>query len=578
MSKFKFFPFGGIGEIGQNMYVLEINDKIFVLDCGSSQPLAAVSGYDFAVPNYDYLLNNIGRVKGVFITHFSQKSSGGFSRVTRDLKVPYYGSEFTIQAIKERLLPNMADDYKEGITLNVVNTDEEIVFDDVRVEFFSLTSSAPDTFGIAIKINVAEDGQEPVYKSIVYLPDFDFDMNYKGHFKTDFKTLNKISDDGILLLLSPSTGAPKLGHVTTDGKLDIMLHKIVSHEGRLFVVMDAENVSGMLEVIKASAYQKRRVTIIGNKARTLVELAMKLGYTDKYEDYYMPKQVLNDEKRNSANSVIIIAGEQTEEFHKIGEISMFTDKHYLLNQNDNVIFLVDTPKKYEKILADVWNNILFINATLLDFDINLMPTPVCGSEDLKLLYSLLSPEYIIPISGDYRMIKAQANLVKEYGFTQDQIIEMDVEDVATFENGKFVSVEKSEQAKNRKDYLFSVDTDSDINDLVAGERDALTREGFIIVSGMINLRERETYGKVDIITSGFLPEYGQEDEFEKLKAEFLDIVNTHLRLKKVDFKELRLEIKNSLSKIIFKDTRKKPVLIPVIIDVSIQQQNQQQDK
>lgn len=573
MSKMKFFALGGIGEVGQNMYVLEIDDKIFVFDCGSSEPMSAVSGYDYTVPNYEYLSNNMDKVQAVFITNFSQKSSGGFPRFIKDLKVPYYGSKYTMEAIDRRILnpqnakQRLPQEYTDNLDLHVVNLDEEYDFDGIKVRFLSLTGGKPETIGVALKVNVNND-EDPQYKNIIYLPDFNFDMNSKGKFKINFKNFAKIADEGVFLLLTPSTGAPKLGHVTTDGKFDIVLHKMISHPGRLFCVMDGENISSIYDVIKIAAHHKRQVTIISSKTRSLVETAMDLGYIDKYEGYYISKDNITNDIRNSDNSVIIVSGEQVDAFNKMVEIATLVDKNLHFKPTDNVVFLIDTPKKYEKLLAKIWDCLMMFNSNLVEFDVNLMPSHVLGSEDLKLLYSLFTPEYIIPISGDYRMIKAQIQLARDYGYDDEHVIEMEIEDVAKFDDGKLTEVVKSNQALNRKDILFSASTDSDINDLVAGERDALTREGFLIITAFISLKERERRGDIRIVTYGFLPEFGQEEILDKLKVEFDNVLNYHLRLKKVDFKELRLEIKNALSKIIFKDTRKKPVLIPVVIDIA----------
>ena len=567
MSRFRFFALGGLGEIGKNMYILETDTQIFVLDCGSMTPSSEVNGYDSVIPDYSYVLDNINKVQGVFLTRFGEKSTGAFLRVIKDLKVPFYGSEFTIEAIRTRYLQDADPEDTEGLVFRVVQPGEIIDFGSAKIEFFSVTSNVPDTLGFALKINVAKDDDAPLYKNVVYLPDSDFDQNVWGHFKTDFHSLNRIADEGVIALLSSSTGADKMGHVTTDGKLDLALRKIMAHEGRTYCLMTAENVFGILQVIDAAYYQKRRITIIGHEARKLVELAMKLGYTRVNNDLYMPKQVLDDEKRNAPDTVVIIASDhEPDTFNFMQNIATFHDKHFVLTPKDNVVFLQETAKKYEKKLADTWNNILFIGAELLDFDTKLMPQPVDGAEDLKLMYSLLSPEYIVPISGDYRMIKAQVALALDYGYDEKHVVELDNGLFATFEDGV---LKQSLDGIETKEILFGGQIDSDINDFVAREREALTQEGFLVISGMINLKEREIYGDIEIVSYGFLPEFGQEDELASIKQEFKTIVNTHLRLKKVDYKELRQDLKNDLSKKILRDTKKRPILIPVIVDVSV---------
>ncbi len=567
MANIRFFALGGLGETGKNMYVLEVNSKIFVLDCGSSAPIVQDYGYDSIIPDVSYLIENKERIQGVFISHFRQKSSGGFIRIFKDLKVPYYGSNFTLTAIKKRYIDTMEDpEEKEGLDFRVINTTDTVEFDDVSVRCFTLSSCTPDTFGYAFKVNIAPEGAEkPNYKNFVYMPDFNFDQNIKGHFRIDFKMIDHIAYEGVIALFSPSTGAPNIGHITTDGKLKLALEKVLSHKGRTYILMDAENVAGIVQVLDVVKAKNRQTTIIGSKARNSVELAMELGYTQEYGDSYITKSKLNDDIRNSENTVIILAGEQIEEYMALERIAMFEDKHYILNPTDNVLFLVDTPKKYEKMLARSWDNIAMDNANLIEFDNKLMPESLCGAEDLKLLYSLMSPKYIIPIEGDHRMAKAQADIALEFGYNPSNVIQIDNGDIIEFNNDDCLGIVGKIETN---DILFGFETEQDINDYVARERQALTSEGFIVVSGLINLKERKQVGDVELTFCGFLPEYGQEEVKEIIKEKFKEIVNYHLKLKKVDYKELRLDLKNELSKLIMREAKKKPTLIPVIIDIS----------
>lgn len=563
MGNFKFFALGGLGEVGKNMYVFETEHDLYILDIGSKTPPTEVNGYDSLVSDYTYVLEHLDKLRGVFISKFGEKSSRAFLRVIRDLKVPFYGSPFTIEAIKRRYMP-FADEEDKDVDFRVMHHEEILEFEDSKIEAFGVTTSVPDSYGFAIKINTGDE-ENPSWKNCVYLPDCDLDQNMWGHFRTDFKSITRIADEGVLVYFSSSSGAGKVGHITTDGSLDLALRKIMAQEGRTYLLMDAENISGILQVIDAAYVQKRRVTIIGHKARFLVELAMELNYTRVNKNLYMPKEVLDDEKRNADDAVVIIAGDQLDTFHFMEGIATFQDKHYRLKRTDNVAILLDTPKKFEKELAITWNNIWFNNAKILDFDINLMPVPMAGAEDLKLLYSLFSPEYVVPISGDYRMLKAQNDLLYDFGFKKENVIIIDNGDVVEYKDG---SIRVTDDPVPTKEILFGNAADSDINDFVAREREALTKEGFVVISGMINLKERELYGNIEIVTSGFLPEYGQEEEFEGLKETFKDIVKEHLRMRKVDYKDLRQELKNELSKKILKDTKKRPILIPVIIDIS----------
>ena len=563
MENIKFFALGGLGEVGKNMYVIEYKEKIFVFECGSAEPLNDVDGYDSIIADYSYLLKNIDRVQGVFLTRFGERSTGAFLRIIKDLKVPYFGGAFTIEAIKRRYLTES----NEEVDFRIVEAGNKLYFDDIELDIFALTSNMPDTIGVAMMVNVSGD-DKPEYKSVVFLPDFCFDQNIWGHFKTNFKHIAEIAAKGTLALLCPSFGATKIGHVTTDGKLDMALRKIMSQKGRIFALMDAENVSGILQVIDAIYYQGRHVTIIGYKARRLVELAMELGYTRINNELYLKKETLNDEKRNSDESVIIIAGDQTDPYKSMQAIASYTDKHYALKPDDNIVLLLEVPKKYEKELAKTWNYVWFIEANIIDFDSKLIPISCAGSEDLKLIYSIFQPDYLIPISGDYRMIQAQRDLALDYGFKPDKVIDLNNGEVLILNNdGYTFASEKIET----KEILFGIELESDINNYVARERESLAQEGFCIVTGMINLKEREICEECEIETFGFVPEISSTDVYNDIRSKFNEVVQEYLRLKKVDYRELRQELKIQLAKTILRVTKKRPVLIPVIIDVSASQ-------
>ncbi|MCR5741271.1 MAG: ribonuclease J [Gammaproteobacteria bacterium] len=543
------------------MYVFETEHDLLILDIGSKPPTNEVNGYEILVPYYQYVLDHIDKLKGVFISKFGRKTSGAFLKTIRDLNVPFYGSPFTIESIKKRYL--IDDDANDEVDLKVLNAGEILEFEDVKIEAFNVSASLPDSYGYSIKVNIADEGED--WKNVVYIPDSNFDLNMWGHFRIDFKTLTKIADEGVIVLLSPSSGATNAGHITTDGNLGLALRKLMSQENRTFCLMSAENLSGILQLIDAAYAQNRKVTIMGHKARFLVELAMDMGYTRVDKSLYVRKEDLTDEIRNSDNSVIILAGDSIDTFSFMDTIATYQDKHYILKPTDNVVLILDTPKKYEKDQAKIWNEIWFNNAKLVDFDISLMPTPCAGAEDLKLFYSILSPQYIVPIIGNYRDLKAQDDTALKFGFTKEQIIDIDNGDVIVFEDNQ---LKHSDEVIEVKETLFGSSADSDINDFVAREREALTKEGFLIISEMINLRERKVHGDIQIVSSGFLPEFGQQDEYDSIKKEFNSIIVEHLKQKKVDYKELRLELKNEISKKILKDTRKRPILIPVIIDVS----------
>lgn len=566
MSKIRFFALGGQNELGKNMFVLEIGEKIFVFEAGASSPLSQSLEYDQVLPSIKYLLENLERVQGIFLSHFHDSVCGALLKIIGEAKIPFYGSKFTIEAIEKRYLVSITTEEKANTDLRAVGENEVINFNGIDIQFFSVTNNVPGTIGFAVKVDISEENDGSDIKNIVFFPECNFDENLDRGYKNNYKALAKIAEEGVLVFLSPSTGANRPGHITTDEKLDMSLQKVMSQEGRLYVLMHANNVAGMIKVIKAAASQERHVTIIGGKARILVELAAEQGYSVLPDNgLYMCKSELDDEKRNSDNTVVIISGEGSEPLVALQKIALREDKHYKLLNTDNVVILTEFQKKYEKILAKTWDMIWTTNSNLIDFDAKLIPKTIAGSEDIKLMYSMLNPKYVIPINGETVMLKDQRRIALDYGYDENHVIEIDNCQIIEFNNGEYAGIVDS--FKPEETYFSSI-LDTEISNQVAAEKNAMAKEGFIVISGMINLKEREVYGDIQTVFYGFLPKISKDIIIQKMKDIFISEVEKHLKMKKIDYKTLRGDIREKISDMIKEDVKKKPVIITVIVDIS----------
>ena len=298
MPQIKIGALGGLGEIGKNLYIVEVDDLIFVMDCGIKVPPSEFFGIDTIIPDYHYLKENVDRIQGIFLTHAHDDHINALAYMIDDINKDVYASNFTMALVKDSFIieKKNPDDYK----LHTVTEDDVIKYKDVTVSFFRLTHSVPEAFGIAIN---TKDG------SILYTGDYSFDQNVNKDYRTSFDKLSDFGNTGVLALLSDCYGARNIS-TSSYQELLLRLNAIFKDApGRIIITSFSNDLRRIQQIIDVSLKYDKKVAIIGRKTQRLVDIAINLGYIKIPEERLVSLRYIDDKNSNNdPDMVVIVAG------------------------------------------------------------------------------------------------------------------------------------------------------------------------------------------------------------------------------------------------------------------------------
>ncbi len=554
MSQIKFFALGGLGDNGKNLYVLEINGKLIVLDAGLQHPSGDLLGVDAIVPDISYLVSRKEDIIGIFLSHAHDKNIGALPMILSQINTTVYGTSFTIEVTRDFLADNKMNHY--DYNFEVVKYNTIIKFDDFAIEYYQTTHSVPLSAGIVV---YTEDG------AIVYASDFTFDQNVTTYYKTDFRKLAKIADYGVLALLSESSGAANVGHSNTNQNLKRIIRTTFQEaEGRIIVGMYSTELSNIQIIIDEAIRADKKISIIGRKAQRLVNIGERMGYIEIPEERLVNLKFIDNENKNEFDDVVyLVTGERHEPFFMLQRMAKGYDRLVNLIESDTVLFMCPPLIGTEKIAAKTYNVLCKLGVHMIKVDKKMLSQFHASSEDIKFMYSMLNPKYIIPINGEYRYQLAQYEIAKEYGFKDSEISLLDNGEVITFENGK---KEKFHDMVENGSLLVDGTFETDINDKVIKERELLSQDGFLMIIANINANQQLMLNKPEIVSRGFM--FMKENEEMIKEMEIIYQLETKKQFAKeiIDWKEYKDNIRYQIQRYLFNKTKRKPIVIPVIID------------
>ena len=556
MSQIKFFALGGLGDTGKNLYVLEINQKIIILDCGIQHPSGDLLGIDALVPDISYLTTRKDDIVGIFLSHAHDKHIGALPLLLQSFNVPVYATLFTIEMGKDLL--TVYDMDPEKYQFKPVNYHEKLTFDGFQVEFIQTTHSIPLSSAIVIH---TKDG------AFVYATDYTFDQNVNKYFKTDFQKLVRIADRGVLGFLGESVGALNIGHSNTDGRIKrIIKHTINRAEHRIIVNMYSTELSTIQMVINESIKAGKRLAIIGRKAQRLVYFGEKMGYIQIPKDSLINLRFIDHQNRNEFDdAVFIVTGERHEPFFMLQRMAKGFDRLVHLTESDTILSMSVPVIGTEKIAAKTFNILSEIGCDIIKVDKSHLSGFHAASEDIKLMYAFLKPKYIIPVNGEYRMLKKQASIAKDYGYEDDKIVLLDNGEVVTFNDGV---LENQRDLVENGTVMVDGNFESDINAIVLKERELLSQDGFLIVTANIDAKNKKMLNKPEIVSRGFLFMKDNEEIIKQIEIIYELETQKQFAKARIDWKTFKDSLRYQIQRYLIGATKRKPIIIPVIIDVS----------
>lgn len=548
MSKINIFSLGGLNENGKNMYIVEVDKSIFVLDAGLKYADDKMLGVDYIIPNYDYLKENRDKVKGIFITHGHDSQMGAIPDILKELPdIDVYGTSFTIEILKHELT-------EENLSikhLKVITPHKKIDFGKISVFPVSLTHSVPGTVGYAIN---TPDG------TIFYTGNFVFDQTMSGPYKTDIGKLAYIGKQGVLCLLSESLYADKRGYTAPNNRITPIVRETLDMQvGRILFNIFQAQLYRIQELFNEIMHTDRKVVIMGKRLETTINQAIDMGYIA-----FDKKRICNLKHVNDENIIVVISDEREKPFSNINRIIKGYDKFIKINEKDTVVFASPVYDGMEKSATKVFDDISKIGANLIILPLKKYLGHHASSEDLMMMINLMNPKYYFPVTGEYRHQVANAEAAKKVGIPEENILLKLNGDVISFVNGKLVENTSSIKAD---DILIDGKTAGDIGELVLKDRELLSENGIVIVSATIDKTKKKILAGPEILTRGFIYVKDHIDIIKEAEKISLEVINENTKPNYVDFNKIKAGVRDKLGKYLYHETECKPMILIVIQEV-----------
>ncbi len=548
-SKLKIIPLGGLEQIGMNITAFEYEDSIIVVDCGLSFPEDDMLGIDLVIPDVTYLKNNADRVKGFFITHGHEDHIGAIPYVLREINVPVYATKLTNGIIEHKLREhNMLTKVKR----KVVKYGQHINLGCFRVEFIRTNHSIADAAALAIYSPAG---------TIVHTGDFKVDYTPVFGDPIDLQRFGEIGKKGVLALMCDSTNAERPGYTSSEKTVGKTFdHIFADHvNSRIIVATFASNVDRVQQVINSAYKYGRKVVVEGRSMVNIISIASELGYLN------IPDQTLIDieQLKNypDEQTVLITTGSQGESMAALSRMSANLHKKITIQPGDTVIFSSNPIPGNEKAVSRVINELSRKGA-----DVIFQDTHVSGhacQEDIKLIYSLVKPQYAIPVHGEYKHLKAQAKIARELGIEKENIFILSSGDVLELDaQGAAVTGEVPVG-----DIMVDGLGVGDVGNIVLRDRQHLAEDGIIIVVLTLESSSGQVVAGPDIVTRGFVYVRGSESLMDEARKVLDDTVYHCMDKNITDWGKIKTEIKDSLGEFVWKKTKRRPMIMPIIMEV-----------
>jgi len=548
-EKVSVFALGGAGEIGKNMYVVELDEDIFVIDAGLMFPGDEMLGIDKVIPDISYLKENKERIQGIFITHGHEDHIGALSYVLRDLKVPVYGTRLTLGLIEHKLkeagLLKKAD-------LRPIDAKTKLTVAGHFITFFRVNHSIPDAVGVCIQTSQG---------AIVHTGDFKFDYTPVDGKQADFGKIAAIGQRGVLCLLSDSTNAERPGMSGSESVVGSELNDVIYEApGRVIVASFASNIHRLQQVFAAAEANNRKVAVVGRSMVNNVEVAQRLNYLRFKQKTLID---LSDINRLDDNQVVILTtGSQGEPMAALTRMARNAHKQVNIRLNDTVVVAASPIPGNEKSVSKTIDLLFRAGANVI---YNQRKVHVSGhghAEDLKLMLNLIKPKFFLPIHGEFRMQKAHSRLAQTVGVNANNIF--------IIENGDVVEFEKRKARMSRKVNAGNVLIDGigvgDVGNIVLRDRRLLSQDGVVLCVITISRKNKTIVSGPEIISRGFVYMRESEDMINEANR----IVAKQLQGKlngELDWTEMKSLIRDKLSAYLYEQTKRRPMILPIIMEI-----------
>ncbi len=550
-ANIKITPLGGLHEIGKNMTVFEYENDILILDAGLAFPDDDMLGIDMVIPDITYLQKNRNKIRGIVLTHGHEDHIGAIPYVLKEFNVPVFGTKLTLGILKNKL-------QEHGILnsskLNVVNPGEKFLLGEFRVEFIRSNHSIADAVAVALHTPAGV---------ILHTGDFKIDSTPIDGEMIDLGRIGELGRKGVLLLMSDSTNAERKGYTMSERTVGTTFDNVFDNcNKRIFIATFASNIHRVQQIINAAVKHGRKVAVSGRSMENVLTAAIELGYMD------IPKNTLIslDElgKYSKEQVVIVTTGSQGETMSALSRMAYSGHKKVNIEAGDLVIISASPIPGNEKSISNVINELLKHGAEVI-YE-SLADVHVSGhacQEELKIVLALAKPKYFMPVHGEFKHLSRHKALALQIGMKPENIFLM--------ENGQVLEVSKKAAKITGIVPSGRVLVDGlgvgDVGSIVLRDRKHLSEDGLIVVVMTIDQASKTVVAGPDIISRGFVYVRESEDLMESMRETATEVIDDCLSNNTLDWASLKSHVKNELGSFIFSKTKRKPMILPVIMDI-----------
>lgn len=546
----RIIPLGGVGEIAKNMYIVEVDDEMFMLDAGLMFPEDEMLGVDIVIPDIQYVVENKDKLKGIFLSHGHEHAIGAVSYILEQVDAPIYGSKLTLALVKESIKKR---NIKKKVRYYTVNHDSVMRFKNVNITFFNTSHSIPDSLGICIHTS---------YGSIVYTGEFKFDQSLQGHYAPDMKRMAEIGEEGVFALISDSTEAEKPGYNTPENVIESHIYDAFAKvKGRLIVSCYASNFIRIQQVLNVASKLNRKVSFLGKSLESSFNTARKMGYFDIPKDLLLP---INEVENYPKNEVVIIAtGMEGEPIEALSQMAQHKHKILNIEEGDSVYLAITASANMEVIIANTLNELVRAGAHIIPNNKKIHASSHGCMEELKMMINIMKPEYFIPVQGEFKMQIAHAKLANEAGVAPEKIFLVEKGDVIHFDGSHMVLNEKV----NSGNILIDGIGVGDVGNIVLRDRHLLAEDGIFIAVVTLDPKNRRIAAGPEIQSRGFVYVRESEELIKEAEDKVREIVEAGLQEKRIKWSEIKQNMRDQISKLLFESTKRRPMIIPVISEI-----------
>lgn len=550
-SETKIIVLGGLGEVGKNMYCVMHENAIVIIDAGICFPEGGLLGIDYILPDFTFLKQNQDKIKALLITHGHEDHIGGIPFLLQSVNIP---AIYAPNQAKELIALKLQDKNIRYDNLYTYTDQTKLKFNKIEVEFFRTTHSIPDSHGISIS---TPDGR------IVTTGDFKFDLTPIGPM-ADLHKMAEIGKKGVDLLISDSTNALNEGMSSSESKVDSALNVIFEKykTRRIIIATFASNIYRLKHIVETCYKHNRKICVFGRSMENNIEISLKGGYINHKDIIITPEEANN---LKPGEVTILCTGSQGEPLAALSRIADGVHKQIKLRPDDIVVFS-SSPIPGNALSIGRTINKLYLQGVKVFTNTSFSDIHTSGHaniEELKLMIRLIMPKYLMPFHGDYRMLKNHANVGIECGIPK--------ENTFVLKNGDVLSLKNHVITKSTPVIANDIYVDGnrlgEINGAVLRDRKIMASDGILVVIANIDIKNRELLIKPNITTRGFILINENEAVIRKLESIAANSINEKLKDPCANFNDIKSQITLDLFNYVYETTGRKPIILPIILDV-----------